>query len=95
MTECLNNVDTLKIIKTLSEVEGPCSVHNGMLWLEDGTSIDLSKAAKNKSQYLNELRLAGYAVAIFSPGELGNASAKSLENRLVELGIEVISDLQG
>lgn len=94
MTECLAQKDTLNIIKTLSEVEGPCSVHEAMLWLEDGTSFDLSKAAKTTSQYLNELRMAGYAVVIFLPDELGGASAKSLENRLVELGNQAITDLQ-
>ena len=94
MTECFAQVDSLNIIKTLAEVEGPCSVNSGVIWLEDGTSLDLSKAAKSKSQYLNELRMAGYAVVIYSPDELGGASAKNLENRLVELGNQVIDDLK-
>lgn len=87
-------MDTLEIIKTLADVDGPCSVHQGVLWLEDGTSIDLSQAAKSRAEYLNEMRLAGYAVVIFSPEELGTASSRTLENRLVELGNEAISDLQ-
>jgi hypothetical protein len=49
---------------------------------------------KSNQKYLNELRLAGYAVVIFSPDELGTANAKSLEERLVELGNESISDLE-
>lgn len=44
---------------------------------------------------LTDLRLAGYAVVTFSPQELGAADPKTLENRLVELGNEAISDLQG
>lgn len=43
------NMDSLEIIKVLSEVEGPCSVHEGMLWLEDGTSINLTDAAKSRT----------------------------------------------
>ena len=87
-------MDTLEIIKTLADVDGPCSVHQGVLWLEDGTSIDLSQAAKRRAEYLNEMRLAGYEVVIFSSEELGTASSRSLDNRLVELGNEASSDLQ-
>lgn len=87
-------MDSLEILNVLSKVEGPCSVHEGMLWLEDGTSIDLNEAAKSRAQYFSELRLAGNAIVIFSPGDLGTADPSTLQNRLVELGNEVISDLQ-
>lgn len=43
---------------------------------------------------LSELRLSGYAVVIFSPEELGTTDPRGLQNRLVELGNEAISDLQ-
>ncbi len=43
---------------------------------------------------VEDLRSSGYAVVLFSPDELGTATAKSLENRLVELGNEAITDLQ-
>ena len=42
-----------------------------------------------------ELRAEGSAVVIFSPHELGGVSPRVLENRLVELGNEVIFDLAG
>lgn len=48
----------------------------------------------NPRQFISEMRSEGYAVVIFSPDELGSATPKSLENRLVELGNEAISDLQ-
>ncbi|MDT8992786.1 hypothetical protein RQP54_18075 [Curvibacter sp. APW13] len=48
----------------------------------------------NPHQFLSELRSEGYAVVVFSPDELGTATAKSLENRLAELGNEVTTDLQ-
>lgn len=48
----------------------------------------------NPRQIVSELRIEGYAVVLFSPDELGTATAKSLENRLVELGNEAIEDLQ-
>ena len=87
-------MDSLDILGALAEVEGPCSVHEGMLWLEDGTTFDLTVVAKSRAGYLTELRLAGYAVVIFSPEELGTADPRVLQNRLVELGNEAITDLQ-
>lgn len=48
----------------------------------------------NPRKIISDLRSEGYAVVMFSPEELGTATAKSLENRLVELGNEAISDLQ-
>lgn len=87
-------MDSLDILGTLAQVEGPCSVNSGLLWLEDGTTLDLNGAAKSRAEYLTELRLAGYAVVIFSPEELGTADPVFLQNRLVGLGNEAISDLQ-
>ena len=40
------------------------------------------------------LRAAGYAVVVFNPEELAGASRNRVEDRLVELGWEVISDLK-
>lgn len=48
----------------------------------------------NPRTILTEMQLEGYAIVVFSPEEIGTATAKSVENRLVELGNEVISDLQ-
>lgn len=45
-------------------------------------------------QTIFSLREQGYAIVVFSPDELGSATSSSLENRLVELGNEAISDLQ-
>jgi hypothetical protein len=55
---------------------------------------DMLKPLLNPRHLISELRGEGYAVVLFSPDELGTATAKSLENRLVELGNEAISDLQ-
>lgn len=43
---------------------------------------------------LRALRELGYAVAIWSPRELASADARSVEERVGELGNEVIEDLQ-
>ena len=57
---------------------------------DSGSSQELGTQDKK----IEDLRKAGYAVVIFSPDELGTASSKSVEDRLVELGNEVIADLQ-
>lgn len=55
---------------------------------------EMLKPLLNPRQIISEMRNEGYAVVIFSPDELGTATSKSLENRLVELGNEAIKDLQ-
>ena len=40
-----------------------------------------------------QLRNEGYVVIIWTPEELGNASYNLVENRIIELGGEVIKDL--
>lgn len=45
------------------------------------------------SQSVKDLRNEGYAVVIFGPDELEGANPVHLQNRLVELGNEVIGDL--
>lgn len=55
---------------------------------------EMLKPLLNPRQILSELRSEGYAVVLFSPDDLGTATARSLENRLVELGNEAITDLQ-
>ena len=46
-------------------------------------------------EVINQLRLAGYAIIVWTPEELGDASPKRVEDRSVELGWDVINDLQG
>lgn len=46
-----------------------------------------------QEKVLRELSESGYAVVIFDPDELNNANASYVEDRLVELGWEVIEDL--
>lgn len=47
------------------------------------------------SPLTHALREHGYALAIFSPTELQAAEVKQVEDRLVQLGNEVIEDLRG
>jgi len=49
---------------------------------------------ESRSKTISELRRKGYAVIVWNPEELGSASVKHVENRCVELGHEVIADLQ-
>ena len=44
---------------------------------------------------LNELRQAGYAVCVFSPEELRDASARQVEARMAAEGNETIDALVG
>jgi hypothetical protein len=41
-----------------------------------------------------QLRDTGYAVIIWTPAELGTASPDRVEDRSIELGWDVIADLQ-
>jgi hypothetical protein len=42
---------------------------------------------------IQKFRANGYALAIFSPDELRGADVSDFENRMVELGWEVVDDL--
>lgn len=42
---------------------------------------------------IKKFREAGYALTIFSPQELRGASTRDFENRMVELGWEVVDSL--
>jgi hypothetical protein len=44
---------------------------------------------------IHSLRQAGYAVVTFTPDEIGDADPWRVEDRLVELGNQVIVDLGG
>jgi hypothetical protein len=46
---------------------------------------------QNWLDVIDELRSAGYAVCVFSPDELGDADPDRVEDRLCELGWDVIS----
>jgi hypothetical protein len=43
---------------------------------------------------IDALRAKGYAVIVWTPEELAGASRNRVEDRLVELGWEVIADLK-
>ena len=45
-------------------------------------------------QALFALKDMGYAVVVFSPEELDGAEADRVEDRLIELGWDIISDLK-
>lgn len=48
-----------------------------------------------QTQAIAELRDAGYAVAVFKPEELGSADSSKVEDRMVEVGWDVIASLAG
>lgn len=45
-------------------------------------------------EVLRELREEGYAVVLFNPEELDTAEPERVEDRLIELGWDVINDMQ-
>ena len=48
---------------------------------------------KEDWEVIRKFREAGYALTIFSPEELRGASTRDFENRMVELGWEVVDSL--
>ena len=48
-----------------------------------------------QQEVLNALRHEGYAVIVWTPKELGEASPRRVEDRSIELGWDVIHDLGG
>lgn len=48
---------------------------------------------ENDWKVIQKFRANGYALVIFSPGELRGASVSDFQNRMVELGWEVVDDL--
>ena len=44
---------------------------------------------------VRELRAKGYAVIIWTPDEVGGANPRKVEDSLIEMGWDVISDLGG
>lgn len=48
---------------------------------------------KQQQQAIEQLRDEGHAVVIFNPEELAEVERGKVEDRLTELGWEVISDL--
>jgi hypothetical protein len=42
---------------------------------------------------LNELTFAGYAVVVWTPEEIGDLNPRKVEDRVIELGNEVIHSL--
>lgn len=48
---------------------------------------------KQALEYLRQLRKMGYAVVAFTPDELRGADPDHVEDRLVELGWDVINSL--
>lgn len=49
---------------------------------------------RHQKAVINELRREGYAVCVFSPEELGSATAPDIENALVRDGNETINTHQ-
>lgn len=43
---------------------------------------------------LSQLKQLGYAVVVFAPDELIGTHPRKVEDRLIELGWEIIGDLQ-
>ena len=48
---------------------------------------------KQATEYLRQLRKMGYAVVAFTPEELRGANSDHVEDRLIEIGWDVIDNL--
>lgn len=60
---------------------------------KEKTSNEQWEVPKATRDAIAEMRSHGYALVMFSPEEVGNADRVAVESRLVELGNEVIDDL--
>lgn len=49
---------------------------------------------EEQTKVVRELRHAGYAVIIWTPEEMKEVNPRRVEDRLIELGHEVIADLK-
>ena len=50
--------------------------------------------SESERESLASLRFKGFAVIVWNPEELGTADPRKVEDRSIELGYEVIRDLQ-
>lgn len=50
---------------------------------------------EHQQKVIHELRDEGYLVCIWTPEELGDCGVEHVENRVIELGNEVIDNLEG
>ncbi len=55
----------------------------------------MPKLTPEDSETIRDLRRRGFAVVVFNPEELGEASRDRVESRLCELGWDVIDSLSG
>lgn len=49
---------------------------------------------QDEVKFLQELRIRGYAVVVFTPEELAGASQDTVEERMIERGWDAIEDLK-
>ena len=61
------------------------------MFIADKTRV--REMTEEQKKAIKELRHAGYAVIVWTPEELGEADAKRVQDRSIELGHEVIEDL--
>lgn len=61
----------------------------------NGNTVGEWKVLEESPVTVEQLRKDGHAVIIWTPEELGDASPNRVEDRLCELGWDVISDLGG
>ncbi|WP_017519957.1 hypothetical protein ACQCLI_31980 (plasmid) [Pseudomonas nitroreducens] len=57
-------------------------------------SIQVAERLQTTHQTVGMLRDKGFAVAIFNPDELGEVAPRTLQNKLVEFGVQEIDNLQ-
>ena len=50
---------------------------------------------QHQQNVIDELRNEGWLVCLWTPGELGDCNVSQVEDRVIELGNEVIDNLQG
>ncbi len=53
-----------------------------------------NRMTREQSNLLQELRHTGFAVIVWTPGELKGANPRKVEERSIELGWDVIDDLK-
>lgn len=58
-------------------------------------TVDLELLSDSERDVIEALRSRGFVVVVWTPAEVGDAPAGHCEDRITELGHEVIGDLQG
>ena len=88
-------IDIGSVAQRGDPIEYPISRHQAAALVAQFGTPDETGMTAAQNDAFRELKSAGYAVILWTPDELGEVSASAVEDRSIELGWDIISDLGG